>query len=104
MTDAERIEAGARVICGKMWSPLDFATVSEMSREMYRNLVLDILRAGYPELHAEPPTHWLAPIEPTGDIARAIRKVFMDEVPAPGHHAWEAARTAHLAQGKGTGE
>ena len=72
MTDAERIEAAA-----KAFAEWDFSHVPELVRPHAADIKRGIelaLRAGYPELHAEPPTHWLAPWEASEIVVATLQE------------------------------
>jgi len=81
MTLEERIEAAARAISGL--DRRDWPAVPEG----HRAKAFMALRAAFPELFTDPPTHWLAPVEATE------RMKTLAEVSPVG---WREARDAYL--------
>ena len=80
-----RIERAARAMYAGLFHP-DMDTMpgirdrlqAEAFREVKRGLV-----AAYPELHADPTTHWIAPVEATGTMLGEAwtvpRRIFEEE-------------------------
>ena len=88
MTDEQRIEAAARVLCRAMF----LRVPAEDDLQNFMSHARDILRAAYPELHPDKPSHWLAPWEASEEMADAgsCEVTYED--------AFTAMRTAHLAK------
>ena len=96
MTNAERIEAAAKAISVDLHGyRYDLAPAKE--KRIAKKLATKALRAGYPELHAEPPTAWIAPWEVSEEVEDA-GWVAMDSA---GTNGWVAMRDAHLRTGEG---
>ena len=93
MTDEQRIEAAARVLCRAMF----LRVPAEDDLQNFMSHARDILRAAYPELHPDKPSHWLAPWEASDEMRHGFIGAMMqrgssfDEV-------YAAMRTAHLAK------
>lgn len=69
-------------------APESFATA-------FREQAEAILRAAYPELHGDSPTHWLAPNEAESAMCIAWEEAYVLAPPGSGTAlAWEAAYSA----------
>lgn len=100
MTDEQRIEAGrAAFIKAQGPRPIWFPSLENIAA---------VLAAAYPELHSDPPTHVVAPIEPTKEmqdatlVANMVRLHGEERLVAARdlwrHMARSLVRTAHLAK------
>ena len=65
MTLEERIEAAARE------DSEYYDEYPPQTQKMARDIAEKILRAAYPELHSDKPSHWLAPWEMTHEMRAA---------------------------------
>lgn len=131
MTRDERIEAAARAICAKAndnWDDIPeskqdwtnkrgqfngrFRDVNEPYRLDYLAMVTAAIDAAYPELAGENPTHWLAPMEMTDDMASASMdaEIYCDicdidialtreGLVKAARLGWSAARDVYLKEG-----
>ena len=96
MTDEQRVEAAARVL-GRH---LHLRIPADDELQIYMPAARDILRASYPELHGDKPSHWLAPWEASEEMLTAAENSPHGDsyhYAAP-RHQWPAMRTAHLAK------
>lgn len=101
-----RIKRAARAIGGYRQSPEDDEKWRIAMQTPYGTMCMkqatDALAAAYPELHADPPTHWIAPWEATSEMEKAGGWECFDgeysvERPDMARSAFTAMRDAHLA-------
>lgn len=79
MTLEERIERAAKDHWAHVESlkrlsggePRKWSEGADEERQQFKNLLGWHLRAAFPELFSSPPTHWLAPMEPTPEMYSA---------------------------------
>ena len=111
MTDEQRIEAVAKMVCP---NGINDACIRAGVCECCREIAEHYLRAAYPELHGDKPSHWLAPWEASEEmvwagleVGKASRSGDINNVPidhlAANPGVWlrpefAAMRTAHLAK------
>lgn len=99
MTDPDRIERAARALARADFPDYGedelavFWAASGRYRTAQRKAARAVLAAAYPEIHANPPSHWLAPWEATikmgdvewwtmersGDVWRVWRDSYLSE-------------------------
>lgn len=99
----ERVERACAAMRGEAaWAE---RTASHgMMANIDRAAVLDGLRAAFPELFANPPTHWLAPVEVTPameDAVDAERDPYATDSYVLPSTAWAAFRNAYLSRKPG---
>src|SRR3990167_1173668 len=104
MTDEQRVEAAARVLCRY----LHLRIPADDELQIYMPAAREMLAASYPELHGDKSSHWLAPNEADdvmvafGGSAFDYPSVYMG---GPSHAGkrmaktlFTAMRTTHLAK------
>lgn len=67
MTMDERVEAAAIA-----YDPIGWRMTDDVGREQRKRYIRNGIAAGVPELHGSEPTHWLAPMEATGEMRKSI--------------------------------
>ena len=82
MTITDRIERAARAM-----QELDWFVIEDTGR--WQEVAQIILLAAEPELYADPPTHWRAPMEATEAMQEASNAMMADL-------DWQRMRDAHL--------
>lgn len=103
MTPDERLEAAARAWLEHCDSVLPtslpgrWEDVAAMLRNAYLGRAKTALAAAYPELTAG--THWLAPMEMTKGMVKAVYDKFAALNVVYPEDAWSAARDAYLKEG-----
>lgn len=99
MTLEERIEAAARALFEKLFRSAErldgnhiWSQADERIKDGMRAEARVVGEAFAPELFASPPTHWIAPMTPTPEIAEALDYV---EYGNP-ERSWRLMRDAYL--------
>ncbi|MEP0323285.1 hypothetical protein [Bauldia litoralis] len=103
MTDMQdRIERAARQLYedyDESLGPVAWEELPDGDREGWRGTVQSVMSAAFPELF-DTPTHWIAPMEITGEMDDAAWQAMEIEGTCP----MAAMRTAYLNPGKASRE